>query len=99
MLTTTVLYVLVLKGSPFCFDKSGRCFLSSSKKKDGVFFSIHDLRNRYGCSSNCVRHWQLKLGFPAAIRMGEKFKLWRCSEVEAWENSRDHFVPEGRAKV
>lgn len=57
---------------------------------DDVFLSSRQVRERYGNLSKMTL-WRLQNkannGFPEPVKLGERKRLWRLRELEAWERA------------
>ena len=66
-----------------------------------MFFTIAELRARYGVTDMCIWRWMHNRGFPAALRFGgpKNPRRWCPHEVEAWERQQLAATTPGKSET
>ncbi|MEN9390999.1 MAG: hypothetical protein RL017_296 [Pseudomonadota bacterium] len=51
---------------------------------------LKDLTKQYAIPASTVWYWVKHGNFPKQIKLGERFVVWRESEIIAWLNSKQN---------
>jgi len=52
-----------------------------------MFYSIHDLKKRYGVSSKSIWRWVQEGRFPKPVKLAARTARWREEDLIAYEDN------------